>query len=136
MKKDYVSVWLISFTIILILICLSLSFYYRDDFRLSTLSVKKFRGQIQCSVYANATEKSCMSLSLSIPCSSKEQYNDLNNKLPRLRHELLLSLSRPEVNEIMRKGKLEEAKKHLIQTINQVAKEPVEDLYFDSFSLF
>lgn len=130
-------------TIFLIGLVLALSataYYYREEIRTSKISRDKAgrlfysesRMNVKPTLFANIGTKH-LRLKLNIPCKDKEQKDELLRKMPRIKHELLMSMNSKEVELSIEQKNFKAIRKHLLQVFNNHVTEPLEELYFEGF---
>lgn len=110
---------------------------HRADFAFSIHSQStvdgKFKRKVKCSVTSNVGEGKSCRLKIAIPCESRRQQVDLMRKLPRLKHEFMMSLSQPGMDEVVRDRNFRELRRQLLQTLNKHGDDSVRTLYFEEF---
>ena len=72
-------------------------------------------------------------LKLHIPCNDKEQKNDLIRKMPKIKNELIMSMSGDEMELSIKNKDFNAVRKHLLQVFNNHVTKPLKELYFESF---
>ena len=70
---------------------------------------------------------------MAIPCVSKTQYTNLNQKIDRIKSEMLTNIDQEEMNKWVRDRDYVSIKGELLKVINKHTKKPIENIYFDSF---
>ena len=90
-------------------------------------------GSVRCFVISNVGQSTYLRLKLAIPCRGKDEREDLESKLPRLKHEFLMTLGEPETEQFIRQRNLEAIRKQLLKVINRNAEKPVDHLYIEGF---
>lgn len=116
------------------------AYYYREDIRTLKISKDKTgrffssesRMNVKPVLFANIGTKH-LRLKLNIPCKDKEQKDDLLRKMPRIKHELLMSMSSKEVELSIEQKNFNAIRKHLLHVFNSHVTEPLEKLYFEGF---
>ncbi len=72
-------------------------------------------------------------LKLHIPCKDRKQKNDLLRKMPKIKNELIMSMSGDEMELSIKNRDFNAVRKHLLQVFNNHVTKPLEELYFESF---
>jgi len=72
-------------------------------------------------------------LKLHIPCKDRKQKNDLLRKMPKIKNELIMSMSGDEMELSVKNKDFNAVRKHLLQVFNNHVAKPLEELYFESF---
>lgn len=74
-------------------------------------------------------------LTFHIPCRDYKHKQELSRNLPRIHHDLVMTMDRKEVSKSLKKRDFEMVRSHLLNIVNKHTTRPVDHLYFDSFSL-
>ena len=71
----------------------------------------------------------------SVPCSSLSQKYDMMKRLPKIKHELLMTMSRPNVIKSVEERDFKKIKKHSLKVINNYSDKKINKLYVEFFAL-
>jgi flagellar basal body-associated protein FliL len=74
-------------------------------------------------------------LTFHVPCRDREHKRELSKNLPRIHHDLVMTMDRQEISHSLKKRDFEEVRSHLLTIVNKHTTRPVDKLYFDNFSL-
>lgn len=74
-------------------------------------------------------------LTFNIPCRDYEHKQELSKNLPRIHHDLVMTMDRKEVSRSLKERDFEMVRGHLLTIVNKHTTRPVDTLYFDNFSL-
>ncbi|MFC1866931.1 hypothetical protein ACFL0H_02180 [Thermodesulfobacteriota bacterium] len=125
----------------LILMLSGLAYRYKEELhisqRLNTAKEKYLASQeisVKFNVIAGIGEQ-CLRLGFSLPCRNLVHKNKISKRLPAIKHELLMSMSRPEVAHLIEKRDFGAIKKLALQLINNHSTEKMKKLYVDFFFL-
>ena len=123
----------------LIAVCAVILFYRKDSIDLQNLSMvrqnKDKRGSkyIKCQFFSNIGAQNYLMLEMSIPCENTTQYEDLNQKIDRIKSDMLININPEEMKKWVGDRNFVSIKGELLNIINRHANMPVEHIYFDSF---
>lgn len=128
-------------SLLLILIIMGLGIgsvilYSRRELKIPELSLKssnsKSDTQVTCVLVARVGERD-LRMGFFMPTEDRDQRDDLLQKLPVIKHDILISTGRPEFLSALELRDFDSIREHLLITVNQYAKNPVDDLYFESY---
>jgi hypothetical protein len=74
-------------------------------------------------------------LTFNIPCLDYEHKQELSRNLPRIHHDLVMTMDRKEVSRSLKERDFEMLRGHLLSIVNKHTTRPVDTLYFENFSL-
>lgn len=89
-------------------------------------------GQVRCSVVSSAGTGH-IRIKLAIPYRHPRQREELTSKMPRLQHDFVMAMSRPEMGDFIKGRNFEGMRRQFLQVVNTHLKEPVENIYFEGF---
>jgi len=72
-------------------------------------------------------------LKLHIPCKDRKQKNDLLRKMPKIKNDLIMSMSGDEMELSIKNKDFNAVRKQLLQVFNNHVTTPLKELYFESF---
>ena len=72
-------------------------------------------------------------LEMAIPYENKTEYADLNEKIDRIKSDMLTNIDQVEMDKRVRERDYVAIKDELLKVINKHTKKPIEHIYFDSF---
>jgi flagellar basal body-associated protein FliL len=139
MMTDKVKGFFIASLVGILIAAMALIYQQRDRLDLPDFSPQaapkrsKMIGQIRCTVVSSTSGRNHLRLKVAIPCQNTAQRLELKKKLPRLQHELIMSMGQPEMEEFVRQRNFEAMRRELLQVVNRVSKKPVNTLYFEGF---
>lgn len=95
-------------------------------------SHRKTVNQVRCLLVTNL-QTDDLRFQISIPCENARQKKELYKIMPKIRHELLMSMNRPEIALEVKERKFEDFRSYLLNVINSVSPKPIKEIYFESF---
>lgn len=114
-------------------------YYYQDKFD-SPLSLKTKKGIVQSSgtkkmkvVLSMGTDQS-VGLSVAIPYTRKEEFDDLIQNYPRIKNDFLLKVKPGQMDGWVKTRDFKAIKKKILEIVNGRLKTPVDTLYLESFN--
>ena len=124
---------------VLIAICVAAYFHRNEKInfeKISMLSQKKDKNgsnYIKCKLFSNIGTRDYLMMEMSIPYENKTQYSELNQKLDRIKSDMLTTIDQTEMNKWVTERDYVAIKGELLKVINKHTKKPIEHIYFDSF---
>jgi len=91
------------------------------------------KGQVKCSVAFNVDKGHYLRLKIAIACDGNTQRLDVTRILPRFKHELLMELGRPEMEEVVKNRDFRTLKAHFVGILNRLVKRPIKKVYIENF---
>jgi flagellar basal body-associated protein FliL len=124
---------------VLIAICVAAFFHHNENInfkKMSMLSQKKDKNEsnyIKCKLFSNIGTQDYLMMEMSIPYENKTQYSELNQKLDRIKSDMLTDIDQKEMNKWVKERDYAAIKGELLKVINKHTKKPIKNIYFDSF---
>jgi len=114
----------------------SVMLYSRRELRIPELSLKssqsKSDSQVDCLLVARLGDRD-LRMGFYVPTESRKQRDDLLQKLPAIKHELLMSAGRGDFLSALELRDFDSIREYLLETVNHYAQEPVDSLFFQNF---
>jgi len=129
---------LILFLAGLVLTLAIIGYLYRSEIRIpGTLqgdrNILRLSGiYVKCTLVADINDQ-CLRLKWLISCMDMKQKRDVVEKLPRIKHELFMSISRPEVGLAFEQRDFDVMKEHLLMAVNNFTVKPVKKVYIEKY---
>lgn len=93
------------------------------------------KGRVKCTVITSIGDRTSLRLKVAIPYKDPSQRDDLMKKTPRIQHDLVLLLTQPDMEAVLRTRDFPMLKRRIAQIINRSAERPVETVYLENFFL-
>jgi hypothetical protein len=74
-------------------------------------------------------------IKFSVPCGSLTQKYDMMKKIPMIKNDMLMAMSRPDVITSVEERDFKKIKKHSLQVINNYSDKKIKKLYVEFFAL-
>jgi len=136
-NKKFVAIVLTVF--VLIAICVAAFIYHNEKIHFQNISMLKQKtnkdasSYLKCQFFSNIGTQNYLMLEMSIPCENKTQYAELNQKIARIKSDMLTDIDHKEMNKWVKERDYVAIKGELLKVINKHTNEPIEHIYFDSF---
>lgn len=115
----------------------SIVLYNRRDLKLPEFSLRPSGrtpdNQVGCLFLTNVGERH-LRMGVVMPAKSRENRDDLLQKLPLIRHDLLMSANDPEFIQSLERRDFDAIRDHVLRSVNRHTKNPVDQLFFESYS--
>ena len=129
------------FTLGLILTITGLAYHYRKEMDI-TQRVMNVKNQlfppreisVKFHLLAGIGDKS-LRVKYSVPCKNIKQKEYITKRIPRIKHELLMSMSNQAIAQSIEERDFKAIKKNALQVINSYSTEPIKRLYVEFFFL-
>ena len=139
--SEKIAIFVIVFLLGSILTLTGLAYNYREEIDLSQ-RIRKIKNRVlekeevslKFNLVAGINEKS-LRVKFYIPCKNMKQRHHIFKRLPVIKHELLMSMSRPEVIQSIEERDFNAMKKGSLKIINSVSNEVINRLYLEFFFL-
>ena len=124
---------------VLIVICVAAFFYHNEKITFKNISVlrqkkdKNGSNYLKLQLRSNMGTQNYLMLQMAIPYENKTQYADLNQKIDRIKSDMLTDIDQKEMNKWVKERNFVAIKSELLKVINKHTKKPIEHIYFDSF---
>ena len=139
--NEKIAIFVIIFVLVSILTLTGLAYNYREEIdfsqRIRTIKNRVFAKEevsLKFNLVAGINEKS-LRVKFSIPCENIKQRHCILKRLPIIKHELLMSMSRPEVMRSIEERDFNAMKRGSLRIINSVSNEAINRLYVEFFFL-
>ncbi|MBN1849917.1 MAG: hypothetical protein JW932_15190 [Deltaproteobacteria bacterium] len=127
----------------LIIICMIISgaivaYQFRDQIRIERFFYNKQEGAKLSGIYvrvivtASINDKT-LRLRFLLPCQDIQQRDSLLGKLPVIQHEMIMTLSRPEMVRIIEERRFRAMKKLILETVNNYSERSIQKLYLENW---
>jgi len=114
----------------------SVMLYSRRELKIPGLSLRssgsKSETQVECLLVTRVGDRH-LRMNFSMPTENRHQRDDLLQKLPAIKNDLLMSANRPEFLSALEFRDFDFIREHLLLIVNQYAKNPVYNLFFESY---
>ena len=123
----------------LIIVLISAGYYFRQELNISEMfnnAKERLLTSRQLSVKINLVAsigEKCLRVNYLVPCKNLDQKLELINKLPGIKHEMLMTLYSPEMIEFVEQRNFKKIKKTSLNTINNYSKETLKSIYVECF---
>jgi len=110
-------------------------YYQKDEIQLGKLLFNpshKNQNHFRCLVVANVALKH-LRLKFSIPCSDLKDITHLNKIMPRLKHDMILSIDNENMSRSIKDRDFENIRKTILSVVNRHTRKPVKTIYFENF---
>lgn len=110
-------------------------YYFHEEIKIPNLTLQplKHEGEkVKCVLVTTVGNKN-LRISFSIPSKDKRQREVLLQEIPRIKHELLISIDDPDIKSTFENREFASIRSHLVRVINKHLDQPVDTIYFDSF---
>ena len=87
---------------------------------------------VKCYVVTSIDGK-CLRLVLLIPCKDQIQKQALLQKMPRVRHEILMSVNSAEMAMSIKQKDFKAIKKNLLQIVDKHADKQIKEIFLENF---
>ena len=124
---------------VLIVICVAAFFYHNEKINFKNISVlrqktdKNGSNYLKLQLLSNMGTQNYLMLEMAIPYENITQYEDLNQKIDRIKSDMLTEIDQKEMNKWVKERDFVAIKSELLKVINKHTKKPIEHIYFDSF---
>jgi len=124
---------------VLIVICVAAFIYHNEKINFQNISMlrqkedKNGLNYLKCQLLSNLGNQNYLIMEMAIPYENKTQYADLNQKIDRIKSDMLTNIDQEEMNKWVKERDYVAIKGELLKVINKHTKKPVEHIYFDSF---
>jgi len=124
---------------VLISICVAAFIYHNEKINFHTISMIKQKkdkngsNYIKCQLFSNLGNQNYLMLEMAIPYENKTQYTDLNQKIDRIKSDMLTNIDQEQMNKWVKERDFVAIKSELLKVINKHTKNPIEHIYFESF---
>jgi hypothetical protein len=112
--------------------------YSRRELKIPEISLKpsnsKSDTHVGCLLVTRVGERH-LRMSFYVAAEDRKQRDDMLHKLPVIKHDLLMSANRPEFLSALELRDFDLIREHLLMTVNQYAKNPIDHLFFESYYL-
>ena len=89
---------------------------------------------VQC-VVLTSIEKKTLRLTVQIPCKSRLQKSELEEKLPKIQNAFIMSISEASMQELIRNRDFNPIKIRFLSIINTFTSTHISNLYFEHYFL-
>lgn len=127
------------FILLSIIILTCLAYHYRDELKLSQMleDIKEQlllpgRISIKFDVHAGIDDQN-LNIKFLVPCNDLSEKKRIQKRLPRIRHEMLMTMSRPEVIDAIKHHDFKQIKIYFLDVINNFSNEKIEKIYLELF---
>jgi flagellar basal body-associated protein FliL len=123
----------------LIAICAAAFFYHNEKISFKNISMLKQKedqkgsNYLRCRLVTNLGNQNRVMMEMAIPYENKTEYNDLNQKIDRIKSDMLTNIDQEKMNEWVKERDFVSIKSELLKIINKHAKKPIKHIYFESF---
>ncbi len=93
-------------------------------------------GYVKYNFLVNIDDNLHLKLNLAVPYDQNKKGKNLTNETPRLQHQFLMLMSKPEVKKIIKNRDYSELKNHLLEMINRSRKDPIKNIYYETILLY
>jgi flagellar basal body-associated protein FliL len=124
---------------VLIAICAVAFIHHNEKINFHNISMLKQKkdkngsNYIKCQLFSNLGNQNYLMLEMAIPYENKTQYTDLNQKIDRIKSDMLTNIDQEEMNKWVKERNYVAIKSELLNVINKHTKKPIEYIYFESF---
>ena len=124
---------------VLIAICVVVFIHHNEKINFHNISMlrqkqdKNGSNYIKCQLFSNLGNQNYLMLQMAIPYENKTQYTDLNQKIDRIKSDMLTDIDQEEMNKWVKERNYVAIKSELLKVINKHTKKPIEHIYFESF---
>ncbi len=91
------------------------------------------KGTVRCTLISSVNDTQHLRMELAIPYKSRNQWVEIRKAVPRLKHEFMMSMQTKGLEEVVKRRDFNTLRSHLLRLINRHLKNPVEEIYFESF---
>lgn len=122
-------------TVVFILCALTLFHKLGGGIKIPSLMLKptqESRKSIRCVVIAKLSGKT-MRLVFTIPSEDKIHWYELEDKLPKIKHSVLMLFEHQKLLEILENKDFDNLKKHILKVVNVHSSKPIEAVFLDNF---
>jgi len=124
---------------VLIAICVAAFLHHNEKINFHNISMLKSKkdkngsNYIKCQLFSNLGNQNYLMLEMAIPYENKTQYTDLNQKIDRIKSDMLTNIDQEEMNKWVKERNYVAIKSELLKVINKHTKKQIEHIYFESF---
>ena len=124
---------------VLIAICVGVFIYHNEKLNFQNISMLRQKkdengsNYIKCQLFSNLGNQNYLMLEMAIPYENKIQYTDLNQKIDRIKSDMLTNMDQEEMNKWVKERNYDAIKSELLKVINKHTKKTIEHIYFESF---
>ena len=135
------TIYFLAILLVFILTLTGMAYHYRGEIHIprKLMAVKdrffSIRGPSVKFDVATSIGDQHLWVKFSAPCINMRHKNQILKRLPKIKHELLMSMSRPEVIQAIEVRDFKSIKKHSLQIINNFSPELINKLYLEFFFL-
>jgi flagellar basal body-associated protein FliL len=136
-KRRFLAIVLSVF--VLIVICVAAFIHHNEKINFQNISMlrqkkdKNGSNYIKCRLMSNLGTQNFLMLKMAIPYDDKTEYADLNQKMDRIKSDMLTNIDQEEMNTWVKERDYAAIKGELLKVINKHTKKPIEHIYFESF---
>ncbi len=121
--------------VVTFLMVASVVLYTRKDFKLPEFSFRpsgRADNQVGCLLETRVGDRH-LRMNLVMGVENREQRDDLLNKIPAIKNELLMSADRPDFIPYLEIRDFDAIRDHVLRTVNRHTRKPVNRLFFESY---
>lgn len=122
--------------VIVLGVLIALMLHHRRDFKLPELAIRSSSrvpdSRVECVVVAKIGDKH-LRMGFVAHVEDKDQQETLLQKLPMIKHDLLMTANRPEWVLCYELRDFDRIRDQVLKVINVYSTEPVQNIYFESF---
>ena len=124
---------------VLIAICVVVFIHHNEKINFHNISMLRHKqdkngsNYIKCQLFSNLGNQNYLMLQMAIPYENKTQYTDLNQKIDRIKSDMLTNIDQEKMNKWVKERNYVAIKSELLKVINKHTKKPIEHIYFESF---
>lgn len=119
-----------------LVIAASIVLYNRRDLKIPEFSLKPSGrtpdNQVGCLLVAKVGERH-LRMGFVMPAANREDRDDLLQKLPVIKHDLLMSANHPDLVHSLELRDFDAIRNHVLRTVNHHIKRPVDQVFFESY---
>lgn len=110
-------------------------YFFHEEIRIPNLtphSITQPGEKVDCVLFSSVGNKNLRIL-FSIPSKDKRQREVLLKEVPRIRHELLISMDDPDLMSSVENRDFDSIRSHFVRVINNHLDQPIDTIYFEGF---
>ncbi|MBN2124836.1 MAG: hypothetical protein JW821_11120 [Deltaproteobacteria bacterium] len=110
-------------------------YHYREEIHLPEFfkESQPFGGEaVGCSFVTNIEGKH-LRLKFLIPSKDRRDHTEIERIVPKIKHDLLMSMGRPEIERHFENRDFSAVRTHLLHIVNSHSRSPVEHIYLEAF---
>jgi flagellar basal body-associated protein FliL len=114
------------------------AYKFRDDIKIERFIFNKQDVSRRSGIYVRfivtaSIDDKTLRLRFLVPCQDIKQRDEILGKLPVIQHEMIMTLSRPEMTRVVEKRSFSTMKKYMLKSLNNHSDKSIKKLYLENW---